>query len=124
MKKILIIVLLLLSLLAVYGQNSMNDQYGVRRDAYERWSTWSVTQKNYYIWGALSGAWAMGSDIAYESGYMELLPIMNEALPRLTVEQYRISIDYIYKADEFKSIPVVVVMFRLTSLLEERKAYD
>jgi len=124
MKKKTLIVLLLLSVLLTLSAQTPPHRYHVDKDDYFVWRLWTDEQKSYYIWGVLSGAWAMASDLAYISGYTSFIKEMEQALPRLTVGEYRTSIDYIYEMVDYRTVPVSVIIFRLESLLEERRSYE
>lgn len=121
MRKIIVIAILLSLTTAVVAQQNSVNKYSVEKDNYYEWMKWSDEQKSFYIWGVLSGAWAMASDLSYNSGYVDLLRMAEDLLPPLQVRDYRVAVDWIYEMDEMKEIPVATVIFRLEQLLEIRR---
>lgn len=124
---IAMIMMVTMALLAadLTAQQHPANVYRVEKDNWYEWKDWSHDQKTFYVLGALSGAMAMAADIAYNSGYVDLLKLTEDRAPTdYQVREYVVAIDWIYEMKEYKKRPVCVIILDLKWYLERRREHE
>jgi len=107
------------------AQQHPANAYNIEKDNYWEWKTWTAEQKKFYVWGVLTGAYAMASDLSFNSGYVDLLQIARDILPDdYQVRDYTVAIEWIYEQPEMRDPPAWGIIFRVDELLEIRRDYE
>lgn len=104
-----------------YAQQHPSYRYDIEKDNYYVWSTWTEFQKDMFLLGYIQGAYAMACEVAFASGYPDLLNMVNDKLPTYKVKEYRVSVDWIYDMAEVRKVPVFAIIIRLDEFLELRR---
>lgn len=87
---------------------------------YYNWTKWRYDQRVFYIYGLTSGMMAMGALIAYESGYVDLLRMTEDAIPKYFVKDYIEFVDWVYEDYTYRKVPIYVLIIKADEYTEMR----
>lgn len=125
MRRVLLVLVLIIVVGSLYGQQHPANQYDITKDNWWQWRNWTVDQQKFYVLGVLSGAYAMACDVSFKSGYVDLLRLVEDTLPDdYHLRDYHIAIAWIYEQPEMRTIPIWMIVFRVDEMLEIRRSYE
>lgn len=123
-KKAALIILLIIALNVgvhiVSAQQHPANKHDVLKDNYHLWEQMSKNEKVFYLWGFISGTMAMGAELAYNSGYVDLLQMAEEKIPEYDIRSYIAFIDWVYEEESFHKVPMYLILMRADYYTEER----
>jgi hypothetical protein len=124
MKKLLIIGVLMLIAVALVAEEVPGERYRINDDTYSEWVSMSEVEKTSYVWGVLTGAYAMASDLNWRTDSTHATDYVEGTLPSdWTVGDYIDTINYVYEAPPMRDAPIWTIMFRLREAVKVREEY-
>lgn len=105
----------------VYGQQHPANQWDIHKDNYYQWTSWTEEQQKFYILGFSTGAWAMGSEIAFQSGHADLYRFTKDRLPDYNTRELHAIVQWVYTIHDLRKTPVYLILIRAEEFLELRR---